>query len=242
MAVADVVRQISIDLNDHEAGHEFVTWSESQLEAYVLEGLQLAFSFRPDLFVAQHVVKLEPGHSDQKFCDCTQIRRVLGVCTAEGRVLYSLRKLKQSDKNVWTGFSCPSDPRDYKATEYSIDADTDTVFIEPPPPAGQDVYLLVECASLPSDPSEIGNAAEVRAAVIQWALYRAKSIDSENNAAIFQVARDHRNTFFQLLRIQAVAKASIEAEGSSDVVANALQRAAGTTTNLPTAGATYGTV
>ena len=46
-----LARQVSIDLNDYATGHEFTTWSEEQINTYLIEGLQVAFTFRPDLFL-----------------------------------------------------------------------------------------------------------------------------------------------------------------------------------------------
>lgn len=216
MLLQDIVRQVSVDLNDYAPGHEFTTWSDTQLTAYVIEGLRVAFSFRPDLFLTTKVVKLEPGTVVQRPCDCTQIRRILGVSTKDGRVLYTIRKKKQSDALTWNGPKCFTDPKYYKVREYSIDAEGDNLLIEPAPPAGQDIYVLVECASLPDDNSDVPD--ELAAAAIQWALHRAKMMDSENNATIFNVAKEHKATFFSLLQIQQTAKDMIEADSKQTAI------------------------
>ena len=41
-SLQDLVRQVSIDLNDYAAGHEFTTWTEEQVAAYILEGFRQA--------------------------------------------------------------------------------------------------------------------------------------------------------------------------------------------------------
>ena len=103
----EVVRQVSVDLNDYAPGFEFTTWTEPQLTAYVIEGLQVAYQVRPDLFLDAHVLKLESGTSIQRPCGCTQIRRVYGVCNSDGHVLYGIRKRKDTDKLKWYGSVCP---------------------------------------------------------------------------------------------------------------------------------------
>lgn len=201
----EVVHQVSVDLNDYAPGFEFTTWTEPQLTTYVIEGLQVAYQVRPDLFLDAHVLKLESGTSIQRPCGCTQIRRVYGVCDSNGHVLYGLRKRKDTDKLKWYGSVCPTDPRSYRAREYSIDSEGDTFYIEPAPPAGQDVYVLVECAVAPTSDNTQANTAiepELIAPAIQWALYRAKMVDSENNATIFSVAKEHKTTCFALLQTQ----------------------------------------
>lgn len=211
--IAELITRVSEDLNDHAPGHEFTTWGADQIRAYLLEGLQIAYTIRPDLFLHEVILTLTPGARTQKPCDCTQIRRVLGVCNADGRVLYPLRKKRQSDRLLWTGRSCPVDPKHYRVQEYSIDADGDYIFVEPPPPAGQTVYLLVECAINPTSITDSTDVAtELAAPIVQWALFRAKMVDGENNAAIVTVAREHRSTFFTLLNAEATNKSSVDSD------------------------------
>lgn len=214
MTPDDIVRQVSIDLNDYAPGHEFTTWPAAQLKAYVIEGMQTAFIYRPDLFIKTKVVKLTPGSAVQKFCDCTQVRRVLGQCNANGRLLYPVRKKKHTDKTMWFGRKCAVNPAQYKLREYSIDDDTDAVWVDPIPPGGQDVYVLIECSEEPTAENVTEVSTELRAAVIQWALFRAKMVDSENSTTISAVAKEHKTTFFQLLKAQVVLKTLVESDST----------------------------
>lgn len=201
--MSDLVTRVSEDLNDQAVGHSFVTWSESQIRAYLVEALQVAYTARPDLFVSEHVFLLAPGSASQRPCACGQIKRVVGVCNAGGRVLYAIRKRRASDRLLWQGGGCPGDPARYRVREYSIDVDGASFTVDPPPPAGQDVYVLVECAVEPDDTYDLDSVpVDLRAAIVQWALYRAKMVDSENNATIFAVAKEHKSTFFSLLSAQ----------------------------------------
>lgn len=206
--MSDLVTRVSEDLNDQAVGHSFVTWGESQIRAYLVEALQVAYTVRPDLFISEHVFRLAPGSSSQRPCACGQIKRVVGVCNAQGRVLYPIRKRRASDRLLWRGGGCPGDPSRYRVRDYAIDVDGASFTVEPPPPAGQDVYVLVECAVEPGDGYDLGAVpVDLRAAVVQWALYRAKMVDGENNATIFAVAKEHKSTFFSLLQARGDADA-----------------------------------
>ena len=168
--LSELAIQISKDLNDYAAGHEFTTWSEDQIIDYIMDGFSVAYTFRKDLFLQRHVHKLEPATSVQIACGCTQIRRIYGVCTKDGRVLYGLRKRKAQDKLQWYGKTCPVDPARYRARDYYVDAEGDTFYIEPAPPVGKDTYVLLECAKVPvkEDVDTTALPDELRSAVIQW--------------------------------------------------------------------------
>lgn len=207
MKFNSILYNAAVDLNDAAPGHEFTTWSQEQLRAYVVEALQLAFIVRPDLFTETRIIKLQPCTIVHDACDCTNIRRVFGQCTADGRIINMLRPKKQQDNLIWTGRTCPVSPKNFKLTQYAIDADTNKLWVWPQVPAGLDVYLLVECDVLPdefTDDYEV--SSELQAAVMQWVLYRAKMVDGENNTAIIQVATTHRETFWQILQAQANAE------------------------------------
>lgn len=219
-SLQDLVKQVSIDLNDYAAGHEFTTWTEEQLSAYVIEGLQVAFTFRPELFMRSVVVELTAGNSIQRPCDCTKIRRVYGISTKEGRLLYGLRKRKASDKLQWYGKTCTVDPKYWKGRDYYIDSEGDTIFIEPAPPIGQKTYALIECATAPTSDNVGDIPVELQAPVVQWALYRAKMVDGENNATIYQVANAHKQTCFDLLRVQLQLNDSLEVDRTAPNQAN----------------------
>lgn len=223
MSLHDLVKQVSIDLNDNAVGYEYTTWSEEQLAAYVIEGLQVAFTLRPDLFMHAEVIPLENGTSVQRPCNCTKIRRIYGVSTKDGRVLYSLRKRKDSEKLNWFGHTCPVNPRNYRIYEYVIDNQGDTFYVNPPPPAGQTTYVMLECAEAPTadNISTYNIPVEIEAPAIQWALYRARMVDSENNNNVFTVALRHKEACFQLLNAQVQLKDVVEVDHTSPTTTNA---------------------
>lgn len=200
MNVGSLLNRLATDLNDAAPGHEFTTWSREQLGAYLEEAIQLAFVERPDLFIEERVVKVEPCVQRQPACDCTRVRRVLGQCTPDGRVLHPLRPRQVDDRLVWTGRSCPSNPKNFKLTQYAIDDSADALWVWPAVPAGIDVYVLVECAVMPQGIDESYEIpVDLQAAVVQWALYRARMVDAENNSAVFEVAKEHAQQFWGIL-------------------------------------------
>jgi len=201
MTPDSLLYQLAVDLNDAGAGHEFTTWSAEQLGAYLMEAIQVAFVERPDLFIEHRIIHLKPCSIIQDTCDCTHVIRVLGQSTADGRVFKELRVRKANDKLLWTGRTCKSKTGKFELIEYTIDSNTDTLRVYPQVPAGQDIYVLVECSVIPKDIGDVVDT-ELLAAIKQWVLYRAKTVDAELNPNIFNVAKLHRDTFFALLAIQ----------------------------------------
>lgn len=202
MRVSSLLYQLAVDLNDAAPGHEFSTWSRDQLRAYLQEAVQTAFADRPDLFMENRVIKLQPCTLVQDTCDCTKVRRVYGQSTKDGRVFNTLRPTTVNDKLTWRGRTCTRRPSSgqFLLDQYAIDELSSTLWFWPQVPAGVDVYVLVECAVNPDTITDDYDVpAELQAAVMQWALYRAKMMDAENNSAIAQVAVAHKETFWQLL-------------------------------------------
>lgn len=203
MQVSSLLEQLAVDLNDAAPGHEFTTWSRDQIRAYLIEGIQVSFSVRPDLFIETVIIKAEPCSVVQDTCGCTHIRRVIGQSTKNGRVIKELRQRSNDDKLRWTGRTCPVSPDKFELKEYSIDNATDKLWLYPQVPAGKEIYVMVECAKVPEDiDDDYDIPAELLAPVVQWVLYRAKMVDGENNTAIIQVATGHQNTFWALLKAQ----------------------------------------
>lgn len=204
MLVSDIVYALAVDLNDAAPGHEFTTWSRSQLTTYVIEAVQTTFSERPDLFIETKIMEVEPCTELQEACDCTKVRRVIGQATADGRVLKKLRIRSSNDKLKWPGPSrdCGS-YSNFSLSEYSIDEGTNRIWLYPRVPPGISVYVLIECAVIPSSVgSDYDVPSELVAAVKQWALYRAKAVDEEINPNVAQVAENHQATFWRLIQAQ----------------------------------------
>ena len=86
--------------------------------------------------------------------------------------------------------------------------------VVPPKPAGTpDAYVLVRCYDVPEDVTEDTDVpSELVAAVKQWMLWRALSVDSENNAAITELAVRHRQSYTDLLNRMIQRRKDEEAE------------------------------
>lgn len=202
MTNADIIREVSLDLNDQEPGYEFTRWSRRQLQSYLTEALVQVSQQLEDWFVAQVVVKLEVGGDWQKACDCTSIIRIDGESTADGRVIRYLRRLDDIEENIWPGEvqRCAARSRDYKMESYTIDSHDETQFrIYPPVPSGADRFVSLKCHKIPDGSENDTVPPKAVAMVKQWMLYRALSVDSENNPTITQLANTHKETFFTLL-------------------------------------------
>lgn len=202
METLSVIREISLDLNDQEPGHEYIRWSVEQLQSYVREALGTVSDLLRDLFVKQKVVKVERGW--QRACDCNAILRVLGESDADGNIIRRLWKQIDDANNVWGGdeHRCESRIKDYQMNGYAVSStDPKSFQITPLLPYGVEKYVLLECYERPDGTSlSYDMPNEVVAIVKQWALYRALAVDSENNSAITQLATTHQQTYFTLLK------------------------------------------
>ena len=202
MRTHDIIRQVSLDLNDQESGYEYTHWPYEQLASYLQEALDYVYGALKYLFTAKVVVPLEYGDVWQSACQCDDIQRVLGTTNAEGtRILKRLRKRTDDDNIFWRSDSSCSRGKPYEAESYMINAtDHRSFMVFPPVPAtAPRQYVLIECYMPPAVHSDEDMPFEITGAVKQWMLYRAMMIDSENNAAIAEIGLKHRETFFKLV-------------------------------------------
>ena len=216
MKAARIIEDVSRDLNDQELGYEFTRWTQVQLASYLREAVLDAAPYVKDLFLEKKVVRVEPGGGWQKACSCTEILKIEGVSDADGRLLYSLQRLPDDDSYDWDGRRpgrCSMPP--WRGRGYAINSVEDSEFRIAPPLAGgePDAYVLVRCYAVPEDVTEDTDVpSELLAAVKQWMLYRALSVDSENNAAITELAMRHRQSYTDLLNRMIQRRKDEEAE------------------------------
>lgn len=209
MQISSLLDRLAQDLNDAAPGHEFTTWPRALLLSYLEEGLQVAFASRPDFFLDQHTVKLDPCTLSHKLCGCTKIYRVLGQSTKDGHVIRQLRQRKHTDRLLWTGRACTGNRRNFALLSYSIDDVADTLWVYPAVPYGTDVYVLVECAAVPKNVKESDSIPDDLApAISQWVLYRALMIDMEMDQGGAAIATSHEAEFWKLLQANRVTPAA----------------------------------
>lgn len=201
----DIIREVSLDLNDQEVGYEYTHWPSEQLKSYLFEALVQLSQQLHKLFTKRVVMKVEPGGVWQKACcECDQIVRVVGETNADGtKILHTLRRVDDNPDNEWpvdTARLCVPEP--YEMDGYSISKVDDTYFqIMPPPPEGEDKYVMLECfqgvRSIEDDTQVLWRLYPI---VKQWMLGRAYLVDQENNPAIAQLAKIHLDLYAQLFK------------------------------------------
>lgn len=214
MLGADIIDEVSQDLNDQEAGHEFVRWTRSQLESYMKEAVLHVSKYMKTWFLAKLTVELEPGGDWQEPCSCTRILRIYGESDKNGNVIRYLRRIDDVEQDIWPGVPqrCVEPNGPYSMEGYTVNnSDGGTSFkVYPPVPYGQRRYVSLLCYKKPAGDALSDIPDEAVAAVKQWMLYRAYALDSENNATLVQLADSHNKTFFAL--IEAAHKLELEEE------------------------------
>jgi hypothetical protein len=208
MNIGDLLRRLSLDLNDAAPGYEFATWSQEQLRGYIEEGLQLVASSQPATLTQELVLELTPGAVYQSLCDCLSLTResIIGQSTSEGEVFQTLRPRPDTD-NAWPGKECPVKSKPFRLREFSIATDGNAFRVYPSVPKNEKVYLAVRCPVVPDvddDTAEVPQDAVLP--VIQWALYRAKIVDAAQSQVMSTMAVEHRDTCYSLLGVKVPTK------------------------------------
>ena len=208
MLLSQLLKELSVDLNDHESGYEFTRWTKSQLTSYVREivATLLRGSFNK-YFSQQIVLKVEPGMNWQSICDsCTSLKNIVGECDKHGRLLKPLAKIADDSSLVWVGKNnCKVAPKDYVMTGYKISSTVDDMFkVVPDMPLGADRYVLADCYVEPDYSSDENVPDKLVGIIKQWVLYRALSVDSENSPSIVELARTHLSTFESLYNLALI--------------------------------------
>lgn len=222
MTAAEIIRQVSLDLNDQEPGFEYTHWSYDLLKSFLHDGLLLLSAQFKKYFVQQKVVKVQPGDVWQSACDCSQILRVLGETTKDGKQI--IRTLFRAEDNLLATWAsdiraCQSCGQKYAMSHFVINGADDSQFkIMPPLPRGVNTprYVLVECVDGLKD---VSDDYEVRGRMIpllkQWMLARAYMVDSENSQAVMQLSAKHMEIYNMLVRTEQVSSAQEEVENGS---------------------------
>ncbi|HEJ0216553.1 TPA: hypothetical protein SLO96_003011 [Proteus mirabilis] len=203
MKIKTLIDIITSDLGDNESGYENTTWSRAQIRDWIVEGYNTVFDNRPDLFMEHKVIKVAHCSTLQDTCDCTKIRRVLGQANEKGRVFNPLRERGLEIGFQWTGKTCSrKSSGKFLLESYAIDKTSENLYVYPEVPPSEDVYIVVECSVRPTASTEEDDIKDDGyAAVIQWVLWRAKSMDVEVSPASQSAAQLHYRAFFDVLGI-----------------------------------------
>lgn len=169
----NIVDRIAADLND--ADH--IAWSVQDITDWAKEGTDMIVSLKPELFKTRKVVALEPCTEFQTVDCCDFIFRVVGESDADGNILRPLRRAK-SWVESWPIPACKP-TRWGGLKRYAILGDKD-LYVAPAPPSGEELYVVVECTA--ADDVDINALpASIRGPLIQWVLFRARSMDAESS-------------------------------------------------------------
>lgn len=218
MLVPDIIRSVSLDLNDQAPGNEYIHWPYTQLRDYLFEALQQISQVAHKLFIKRKIVKVEGGATWQKACcDCDQIIRIIGETDADGNLLHTLRRIQDNPDNEWSiavSDVCPVTNATYEMEGYSISNIDDTYFqVVPPVPDGSVRYVLLECFV---GVHEVNDNYDVLwrfvAMVKMWMLGRAYMMDSENTPAVFELGAKYMAQWDKQLQLLIASMASEEKE------------------------------
>lgn len=219
MRADEVIRAVSRDLNDQEPGYEYTHWPKDQLAEYLHEALvQLSAQFQK-FFVAQRVVEVRPGGGWQRACGCSQVLRVIGEVSKDGRqTIRLLSHLRDDPDLVWAGAVGRCEWAHYELESYSISTTDNSLFrILPALPRGSKPrYVLVECYASPDavvDSTDV--PGRLMPMVKQWMMARAYMVDSENNQTVLQLADQHMKIYNMLVQQAQAVFEREEAENGS---------------------------
>lgn len=193
--------QVANELNDAAPRHEFTSWSRGLVLSFIFDALRVLYQERSELF-EKRVILTVTSEGVSGGCGCTKYDRVWGQSDANGNILWPLRERVDDVKNVWTGARCSVSPNNFKLKSYSISDNGTDLRVYPSPPRGYVFYILATCTEAPTEEETNSVDDELVPAVIQWALFKAKMMDAENNPAIFNTAVTHQNTFWALVNRQ----------------------------------------
>lgn len=208
MRADDLIRAVSRDLNDQEPRYEYTHWPKEQLAEYLHEALvQLSALFKK-FFVTQRVVEVQPGGGWQRACECSQVLRVLGETTRDGKQLLRMLTHAADDPDlVWGGAVHNCGWAYYELESYAVSSTDNSLFrVFPALPRGSKPrYVLVECYATPES---VQDATDVPGRLVpmvkQWMMSRAYMVDSENNTTVVQLADQHLKIYNSLVQ-QAIA-------------------------------------
>lgn len=213
MKIESLVTSIAEDLNDNEAGHAYTVWSASQIRRWIIEAYNVVYDRRPDIFLDRVIIQITACSIIQNCDICEAYRTVLGETTKDGRLIKLLPRIDKDAALDWRGKSCIRGTQDKGYLQsYAIDTVSDTLYVWPEISSTVDAYVLVECAIRPKqDTAEIKD--EAQAAIVQWVMYRARSMDAEISASALQTASSHYNAFFTVLNLPIEASNVIHSKG-----------------------------
>lgn len=198
-------------------------WETDKLRRLFSLGVCLIGATRPDLFVKEAEIKLQPGCL-QSYCgQCdkvTKIIRTVGSCVVP-------KKEEESEltdiSSLYDDMSCmtkdlsstdnsePDEP--YAVENYVIDAESGCTFtVTPEVPADQDVSVVVNCVELPKGLNEDGTIpdklCEYAPLLVEYVMMKGYELDTADGS--LQRARHHKDCLRDLMRQYRISHYAFE--------------------------------
>lgn len=221
MNLENLVIEIAKDLKDYEGcdGQDFVRWSKQDLKHYVLDGFAVLHSLYPRKFLKVQEIELQAGKIQELPEGITTLTRVLEVSTDDGAVASIASSTNERMEDLFSHECGKTGGDGYKLLGYEMVSGSDSVFyVTPPVPKGETVKAKVLAVKVPTELAEDTKLpAWVHSLLIEWAKYRAYSVDSESQVDL-NVAQAHYQTFFALLSGIAQSEAILaQASGGTPI-------------------------
>lgn len=204
------------DLDDAYPGYEFSIWSREQLLQYFNEALCLIAAHRPDLFIENKVIKVDPCSPFLDTCDCNKVLDVLGQSDKHGNHIRPLIYRSQKG-SAWQG-KRKQGRFETQITDVEIVAGSNNLVRIYPDNLDPDldVYVVVRCVTDPKhyslEDEPPSDKCAYMAAARHWVLYNAKMVDGEFSSAMMTSAREHREMFSAILQLVKTADKEYDKE------------------------------
>lgn len=182
MTLGDIVAKVALVLRD--VGH--VRSTQQEIEGWVYAGQVQAAERRPDLFATDVVVPLAAGSRQAAPVGTIEVLRVHGNCDAGGlvtgrTVTKTTSEMLDQAAPSWRSGTPASAARQWAES-------TRTGEFDVYPPNDGTGRLLCELASVPASTGELVLPAEYHMALVDYALARALSKDSKDEATSVRAA------------------------------------------------------
>lgn len=209
LTVNGIVERIAYQLGDAEPGEEYDSYDKNWIKARVYDTFKWLQGRRPNLFANEKTFDLEySGQSNYSVPDdCESLLEILNI-VIDGKLTpvndsdyQALRNIQVYEKLLP---NCVNDVCSYHAAVSEVNS---RVFhLSPPPPPGRSVQVIASCSDMGRFFDDCDKEINCEIAkwinmVVEYVLWQALSMDSENPTSAAAVDR-HRETFFELAPVR----------------------------------------
>lgn len=216
--LGEIVNRISVLLQDADPDGPNTRWSQASIIDYINEALCRVSARRPDAFAKTAEITLKPGALQSlppAYQSLNSVETSVAPDGSETPVqqvddrfskIFAKKKCLSRDRRCENPRTAAADP----CAAYVVKSfvknpiDEKSFRVEPPVPVGCSPRVVVTVVRKPtqycaSDVDRCLDAdCEYEALIVEWALYRAMSIDTES-AALARAAAGHLAAFEQML-------------------------------------------